>query len=98
MVKFGIIGAGRMGNTHASYLGTYDGAKIVAVYDPKPEAAQAMHDKYGAEICSGPEACGRADCVVVSPPPTAIRTAFARFSRRERGFSRKTPLPRFQPG
>lgn len=69
MVKFGIIGAGRMGNTHASYLGTFDGAKIVAVYDPKPEAAQAMHDKYGAAICSSPEEVAKAaDCVVVSSP------------------------------
>ncbi|OQA84913.1 MAG: Inositol 2-dehydrogenase/D-chiro-inositol 3-dehydrogenase [Lentisphaerae bacterium ADurb.Bin242] len=69
MVKFGIIGAGRMGNTHASYLGTFDGAKIAAVYDPKPEAAQAMHDKYGAEICAGPEeVAAAADCVVVSSP------------------------------
>jgi len=69
MVKFGIIGAGRMGNAHASYLGTYDGAKIVAVYDPKPEAAQAMHDKYGAKICAGPEeVAAAADCVIVSAP------------------------------
>lgn len=73
MVKFGVIGAGRMGNVHASNLAALDECKndvqIAAVYDPKPEAAQAMHEKYGAEICGGPdEVAAKADCVIVSAP------------------------------
>ncbi len=73
MVKFGVIGAGRMGKNHTSYLTTLEECKndvrIAAVYDPKPEAAQEMHEKYGAEICNGPEeVAAKADCVIVSAP------------------------------
>lgn len=50
MVNIGIIGAGRLGNLHAGHLASINGAKIAGVYDVKAEAAQAMHEKYGAKI------------------------------------------------
>ena len=50
MIRLGIIGAGRMGNTHAKQLATLEDVQIAGVYDIKPEAAQAMHETYGARI------------------------------------------------
>lgn len=71
MVKIGIIGAGRLGNVHASHLALMPDVKIAGVYDIKPEAAQAMHDKYGAKICkSATELAGSPDIdgVIVTSP------------------------------
>jgi predicted dehydrogenase len=70
-VRFGIIGAGRLGNTHASNLALLKDAKITGVYDINPAAAQAMSDKHGAkihrsagELAMSPET----DCVLIASP------------------------------
>ena len=76
MLKFGIIGAGRLGNVHAgniAQLKTLAGidAQVAAVYDPKESAAKDMHEKYGAVICSGPEELAgipELDAVVIASP------------------------------
>ena len=76
MLKFGIIGAGRLGNAHAgniAQLKTLAGidAQVAAVYDPKESAAKDMHEKYGAVICSGPEELAGIpdlDAVVIASP------------------------------
>ena len=70
MIRFGIIGAGRMGTAHAGEMLKH-GAKVTRVYDVKPEAAQAMREKTGAaivssaaELASSPDV----DCVFVTSP------------------------------
>jgi predicted dehydrogenase len=70
-VKFGIIGAGRLGNTHAGNLDQIKEAEIAGVYDIKPEAAEDMREKYGAKIYhSAEELAGSPDidCVIVTSP------------------------------
>ena len=76
MLKFGIIGAGRLGNVHAENIvklkesAGFD-ASVAAVYDPKESAAKEMHEKYGAVICSSPEELASdpaLDAVVIASP------------------------------
>jgi myo-inositol 2-dehydrogenase/D-chiro-inositol 1-dehydrogenase len=45
----GVVGAGRIGTSHAELLARHvPGARLVAVADPRPEAAQALADALGA--------------------------------------------------
>ena len=71
MIRYGIIGAGRMGNAHASQTRAIEGTAVTGVYDISPEAAEKMHADYGAtiyhsaeELASAPEV----DCVIVTSP------------------------------
>ncbi|MCW5850466.1 MAG: Gfo/Idh/MocA family oxidoreductase [Anaerolineae bacterium] len=48
-MKIGIIGAGRMGHTHARELHAL-GVPITAVCDIQPDRAQFMADMYGAQV------------------------------------------------
>lgn len=82
MIKLGIIGTGRMGNIHAGALAEIENVQIAGVYDVKPEAAQAMHEKTGAKIyASADELAGAAEIdglLICSPTychPEGIRTA-----------------------
>lgn len=49
-VRFGLLGAGRIGKVHAKAVTGDAGAKLVAVADAFPAAAQAIADQYGCEI------------------------------------------------
>lgn len=69
MVRYGIIGAGRLGNVHAASIAALENAQLGWVYDIDGEAASKMSLKYGAEICSSAdELARRADAVIVSSP------------------------------
>ena len=102
MIRFGLIGAGRLGKVHAANIAQLEKlagieASLVAVYDPKPEAAQFMHDTYGATICQGPEDVAQfpdLDAVVIASPTychqDGIRAAVAanKFIFSEKPFCR----------
>lgn len=71
MIRYGIIGAGRMGNVHASQSRLIHGTAVSGVYDINPEAAEKMHSEYGAAI--HPSAASLAsspdvDCVIITSP------------------------------
>ncbi|MBQ7179388.1 MAG: Gfo/Idh/MocA family oxidoreductase [Victivallales bacterium] len=69
MIEVGIIGAGRLGNTHAGNLAKIDGVKLTAVYDINDEKSKAFQEKYGPAICSSPdELAQKVDVVIVSSP------------------------------
>ena len=46
-IRIGLIGAGRMGNTHARILRSQGQAQILAACDLIPEKAKAMADEWG---------------------------------------------------
>lgn len=50
MVRFGILGCGRIGQVHASSIQHIVNAKLVAVADASSEAAQACAERFGAEV------------------------------------------------
>ena len=71
MIRYGIIGVGRMGNNHAAQIRQLDNAAITAVYDIRPEASTAFREKYGARICGSVAELAQSpdvDCVVVTSP------------------------------
>ena len=51
-LKFGLLGAGRIGKVHAGAVAASSGAKLVAVADALPDAAQAIARTSGAEVRS----------------------------------------------
>jgi myo-inositol 2-dehydrogenase / D-chiro-inositol 1-dehydrogenase len=54
-IAIGLIGAGRIGTSHAGIIAQrVPGARLAAVADPRPQAAQALADRYGARTFTGP--------------------------------------------
>jgi myo-inositol 2-dehydrogenase/D-chiro-inositol 1-dehydrogenase len=52
MVRFGLLGAGRIGNIHGRNIAAAEGATLVALADSIPEAAKALAKKTGTEVRS----------------------------------------------
>lgn len=52
MLRLGILGCGRIGQVHAASLKVMDTAKLVAVSDAFPEAAQALATKMACDVRS----------------------------------------------
>ncbi|HEX8342291.1 MAG TPA: Gfo/Idh/MocA family oxidoreductase [Tepidisphaeraceae bacterium] len=66
-IRFGIVGGGAIGPTHAGALKQIDDAQLVAVADLKPERVQAMAEKFGVSrvYSSGDELVADPDVDVV---------------------------------
>jgi myo-inositol 2-dehydrogenase/D-chiro-inositol 1-dehydrogenase len=52
MVRFGLLGAGRIGKIHGGNIATTEGARLVAVADADAGAAKALANARGAEVRS----------------------------------------------
>ena len=70
MIKFGLLGAGRIGYTHALAIGELASATITAVFDPVEEAARRVQDMTGARRASVEEimADDEIDAVIIATP------------------------------
>ena len=51
-IRFGLLGAGRIGKVHARAVSADAGAQLVAVADAMAPAAKAIADQYGCEVRS----------------------------------------------
>ncbi len=49
-LRFAVLGAGRIGQVHASAIASVPNAELVAVSDPVSAAAEAIQTKYGADV------------------------------------------------
>lgn len=49
-LRFGVLGAGRIGRVHSKAIAGTAGASLVAIADPVAKAAQEMVDAYGCDI------------------------------------------------
>jgi myo-inositol 2-dehydrogenase/D-chiro-inositol 1-dehydrogenase len=69
-IKFGLLGAGRIGKVHAKAVTGDANARLVAVADAMPAAAQAIADQYGCEVRSIDAICAAKDidAVVICTP------------------------------
>jgi myo-inositol 2-dehydrogenase/D-chiro-inositol 1-dehydrogenase len=82
-VRFGLLGAGRIGKVHAKAIGSNSKAKLVAVADPMADAANAIATQYGAEvrtidaILASPDI----DAVVICTPTDTHADLIERFAR-----------------
>ena len=50
VLRFGLLGAGRIGKVHAKAVTSDANAKLVAVADAMPAAADASAKQYGCEV------------------------------------------------
>ena len=52
MIRFGLVGAGRIGKVHAATIAGNPKAKLAFVADAMPKAAEDLAAKYGAKVAS----------------------------------------------
>ena len=52
MIRFGVIGAGRIGKVHAATIASNPNAKLVYIADAMPKAAEELAAKHGAKVAS----------------------------------------------
>ncbi len=69
-IRFGLLGAGRIGKVHAKAVTGNPVARLVAVSDALPAAAQAIADQYGCEVRSidAIAAASDVDAVIICTP------------------------------
>ncbi|MHB1103488.1 MAG: inositol 2-dehydrogenase [Devosia sp.] len=70
MVRFGVLGAGRIGKVHANTIAQSGRASVAYVADAMPEAARSLAAAVGARVASIEEiiAAGDVDAVLIATP------------------------------
>ncbi|KQN72577.1 inositol 2-dehydrogenase [Devosia sp. Leaf64] len=93
-VRFGLLGAGRIGKVHAKAIGSNPKAKLVAVADPMADAANAIASQYGAEVRTIDTTLTSADidAVVVCTPTDTHADLIERFARAGKAIFCEKPV------
>ena len=93
-VRFGVLGAGRIGKVHAKAVSANPDAKLVAVADAMADAAGALAAQYGAEVrsISQIEAANDIDAVVICTPTDTHADLIERFSRAGKAIFCEKPV------
>ncbi len=93
-VRFGLLGAGRIGKVHAKAITGDANAKLVAVSDAMPAAAQAIADQYGCDIRSidAIETASDIDAVVICTPTDTHADLIERFARAGKAIFCEKPI------
>lgn len=82
-VKFGVLGAGRIGQVHARAIASVDGATLTAIADPVEAAANSVRDTYGCDVRTIDEiaAADDIDAVVICTPTDTHADLIEQFVR-----------------
>ncbi len=93
-IRFGLLGAGRIGKVHAKAITGDANAKLVAVADAFPKAAQAIADQYGCAIrtINEIEAAKDIDAVVICTPTDTHADLIERFARAGKAIFCEKPI------
>jgi myo-inositol 2-dehydrogenase/D-chiro-inositol 1-dehydrogenase len=93
-IRFGLLGAGRIGKVHAKAVTGDPAAKLVAVADAMPAAAQAIADQYGADVrtIEAIEAAKDIDAVVICTPTDTHADLIERFVRAGKAVFCEKPI------
>ncbi|MCF1707954.1 inositol 2-dehydrogenase [Tabrizicola sp. J26] len=93
-IRFGLLGAGRIGKVHAKAITGDGNAKLVAVADAFPQAAQAIADQYGCAIrtIDEIEAAKDIDAVVICTPTDTHADLIERFARAGKAIFCEKPI------
>ncbi|PLL11943.1 inositol 2-dehydrogenase [Tabrizicola sp. TH137] len=93
-IRFGLLGAGRIGKVHAKAVTGDAQAKLVAVADAMPAAAQAIADQYGCEVrtIEAIEAAGDIDAVVICTPTDTHADLIERFVKAGKAVFCEKPI------
>src|SRR5687768_7986822 len=70
MLRFGLLGAGRIGHIHGGNIANSPDARLVAIADVNAKAAAGLADKLGAEVRSAEEIikAGDIDALLIGSP------------------------------
>ncbi len=67
MIRFALLGCGRIGMMHARNLSKASGGQLFTAYDPFAEAARNVADRYGCSVAaSAEEAIQQSDAVLIA--------------------------------
>ncbi|HEX9858572.1 MAG TPA: inositol 2-dehydrogenase [Paracoccaceae bacterium] len=93
-VRFGLLGAGRIGRVHAKAITGDANAELVAVADAFPAAAKAIADQYGCDIRSieAIETAKDIDAVVICTPTDTHADLIERFARAGKAIFCEKPI------
>jgi myo-inositol 2-dehydrogenase/D-chiro-inositol 1-dehydrogenase len=93
-LKFGLLGAGRIGKVHAKAITGDASAQLVAVADAMPAAAEAIAAQYGCEVRSieAIEAAKDIDAVVICTPTDTHADLIERFARAGKAVFCEKPI------
>ena len=93
-IRFGLLGAGRIGKVHARAIAGTAGARLVAVADVVAPAAEAIAGLYGAEVRSieAIEAAGDVEAVVLCTPTDTHADLIERFARAGKAVFCEKPI------
>lgn len=93
-IRFGLLGAGRIGKVHAQAIGSNPKARLVAVADPVAAAAAAISDQYGADVrtIDAIEASADIDAVVICTPTDTHADLIERFSKAGKSIFCEKPI------
>ncbi len=93
-VRFGLLGAGRIGKVHAKAVSGNAQARLVAVADAFPAAADAIANAYGCEVrtIEAIEAAKDIDAVVICTPTDTHADLIERFARAGKAIFCEKPV------
>ena len=93
-VRFGLLGAGRIGKVHARAVDSNPEARLVAVADAFEQAAKDIATAYGAEVRSIDEieAAKDIDAVVICTPTDTHADLIERFSKAGKAIFCEKPI------
>ena len=79
MIRFGVIGAGRIGKVHSATIAANPKAKLAYIADAMPKAAEELAAKHGAKVASVDDImkAGDVDAILIGshvPRQRQIRT------------------------
>lgn len=82
-IRFGVLGAGRIGQVHARAIASVPGATLVAIADPVQEAAAMVQDAYGCDIRTIDDIASSedVDAVVICTPTDTHADLIEQFAR-----------------
>ncbi|RVJ65218.1 inositol 2-dehydrogenase, partial [Sinorhizobium medicae] len=93
-VRFGLLGAGRIGKVHAKAVSANADARLVAVADAFPAAAEAIAGAYGCEVrtIDAIQAGSDIDAVVICTPTDTHADLIERFARAGKAIFCEKPV------
>jgi myo-inositol 2-dehydrogenase/D-chiro-inositol 1-dehydrogenase len=93
-IRFALLGAGRIGKVHAKAITSNPDAKLVAVADAMPAAAEAIAKQYGCEIGTIEQILGSADidAVVICTPTDTHADLIEKFAKAGKAIFCEKPV------
>ncbi|ODT70865.1 MAG: inositol 2-dehydrogenase [Pelagibacterium sp. SCN 63-23] len=94
VVRFGLLGAGRIGKVHARAVTANPKARLVVVADAMADAASALAGQYGAEVrdIAAIEIATDIDAVIICTPTDTHADLIERFARAGKAIFCEKPI------